>query len=341
MCHRPCSLLFFLVVLAATGCQIQDVKYHYTTAMQAEGEGKLADALKGYLEVLKLNERHFTALCNAANICLLQKRYPEAKNYYIRALLERTNHAPGYHGLGLVYLELKDPPRAQESFRRATQHAPDLVPAWIMRGWSLYSEGKVQDAVKVLGEGLAANPTNVPLRYNLGWIHYMQQQYTNALVPLRDAGKLAPADFELTILLGKTLLKAGKDDEALRVLERVRALRKDHLFTRSWKGSILPIGRRAPRRSRCCLPLSGSTPTTIRPICCWGRFFSGRNVMTRPSGIWGWPRNLRIRALSALAGCRHLFVAEKDIPRHEGAAVAPQVASPGERGADPAGQALP
>lgn len=239
MPHRLRIFALFFTLLVATGCQIQDVKYHYTEAMQAEGQGKLADALKSYLEVLKLNERHFTALINTANIYLLQKQYPNAKKYYIRALLERTNHAPGYYGLGLVYHELKDPLRAQESFRRAVRFAPDLIPAWVMHGWSLHGEGKVQDAVKVLGEGLTANPTNTALRYNLGWLQYMRQQYTNALAPLREGAKLAPGDFELAVLLGKTLLKAGLGDEAAGVLERVRTLRKDHLFTRLLEGEYL------------------------------------------------------------------------------------------------------
>ena len=229
------SVLFLILM----SCQVKDVKYYYNEGIRLEGEGKFADAGKMYTELLKLNETHFNALFNAGNLYLLQKNYKLAKQHYVRAIIQNTNYAPAYYGLGLAFFGLKDGIRGREAMRRASVFDPKLLDAWFLHAWSLYEEQKIKEALKILDAAEKGNPGSADVFFNRGWILFENGDYTNALPSLQKAAQIATNDFSITMLQARIYLKTGSVKKAAPIIRMLLKKQPDKLTTRLLKARYL------------------------------------------------------------------------------------------------------
>jgi len=232
---------FLLALLILTSCQVKDARYYYTEGIRLEGQGEFLRASEAYVALLKLNETHFNALFNLGNLYLLRKQYKLAKQHYIRAILQRTNFAPAYYGLGLSYFGLKDALRGRESMRRASLLDPTLTDAYFQHAWSLYEEQKLSDALKVLDTAVKKNHRNVDCLFNKGWMLHETGDYSNALPLLREATAIASNDMAVSLLLARLLLEKGDDRLARPIVDGIMKKQPEKLTSRLLQARYLAI----------------------------------------------------------------------------------------------------
>jgi tetratricopeptide (TPR) repeat protein len=87
-------------------------------------------------------------------------------------------------------------------------------------GRALFVEGRREEAMPHLLQGVALAPTDPGAHYNLGNALMALGRVPEAVEQLEIAVNLAPADAINQITLGAALLKNGRDEDAIRHLER-------------------------------------------------------------------------------------------------------------------------
>jgi tetratricopeptide (TPR) repeat protein len=95
------------------------------------------------------------------------------------------------------------------------------------RAHALYNEGKYDDALAVLREGLALYPQAVELHVGLGYARLAREEFAWARRSFDDALALDAEHEDALAGLGEVLMKFGQHDQALRTFERTLELGYD------------------------------------------------------------------------------------------------------------------
>ena len=84
-----------------------------------------------------------------------------------------TNYAPAHGMYGLVYMQMKDPSRAEASFERALRLSPNDADINHNYGWFLCQSGREADSVKYFLQAIRnpLYPTPVALVFRGGRVH--------------------------------------------------------------------------------------------------------------------------------------------------------------------------
>jgi tetratricopeptide (TPR) repeat protein len=78
-------------------------------------------------------------------------------------------------------------------------------------------------------QALELAPGYFPALFNLGYMHYSREQFDRAVPYLERAAKAEPEDFNTRYLLGVTLSRLGRRDEALRSWRAALAINPKHV----------------------------------------------------------------------------------------------------------------
>lgn len=92
------------------------------------------------------------------------------------------------------------------------------------RAHALYDEGKYDDALQVLREGLGLYPHAVDLHVGVGYARLAREEFAWARRAFDEALALDPEHEDALAGLGETLLKFGRPDEAVRCFRRTLEL---------------------------------------------------------------------------------------------------------------------
>lgn len=95
------------------------------------------------------------------------------------------------------------------------------------RAHQLYNEGRYDDALETLREGLAIYPTSVELHVGVGYAYHAREEYAWARRSFEEALILDPEHEDALAGLGETLLKFGQHEAAVRTLYKIRELGYD------------------------------------------------------------------------------------------------------------------
>jgi len=179
-----------------------NLKHLLKNASLAHMEGRLAEAEKGYLEVLrkkpdwgvvlnalgtvfmdqaqmdkaqrvfekatKLRPPYSPACYNLARLMQLKNDHNGAISIY-RAILEKQpDFGQAWNNLGTAYRETGDLDQALSCFRRAVELAPDMAEAWNNFGVAQDEFNMIQDAAKSYKKAIEIRPDYVSAHYNLG-----------------------------------------------------------------------------------------------------------------------------------------------------------------------------
>ena len=98
------------------------------------------------------------------------------------------------------------------------------------RAHQLYNEGRYDEAVEVLRDGLEVYPFGVELHVGLAYARLAREEFAWARGSFEHAQGLDPDHEDALAGLGETLLKFGNPDRALKCFDQVLALgfREDH-----------------------------------------------------------------------------------------------------------------
>lgn len=203
-------------------------------ASLAHREGRLAEAEKGYLEVLQrkpdwvevlnalgtaylnqsqpqkarevfekavsLNPSYLPACYNLAWLKQRENDHKGAINIYSSMLAKQPDNGQTWNNLGVAYRETGDPDEALACFQKAVDFAPDMAEAWNNLGVAQDEFNMPEDASKSYGKAIAIRPDYASAHFNLG-------------ITLQKLGRFKEAEEHY-----KSVLETRPDDEAARFM---------------------------------------------------------------------------------------------------------------------------
>jgi hypothetical protein len=156
------------------------------------------DAAKAaYLELLRLDPRHFAALVELGSLALASGHRSAAQTAYLQAVQCHPDNAIGHVNLGTLYLQYGELAAAREQYEAALRIDPDCAEA---------HQGLAR-ALSELGEHAAAQP------------HFVRGFTGRSLVLQRYRGSEPPIQVLLlvSVQLGNILVRAFLDDRVFQV----------------------------------------------------------------------------------------------------------------------------
>ncbi len=108
---------------------------------------KMRDCFEAVEEALDINVNNPKANNYKANLCLKNKEYTKAINYYSKAIQNDPDYSFPYYGLGYVYDELKNYSKAIEFYNKAIDANPDFYGVYFNKAQILYMNGDYAEAL--------------------------------------------------------------------------------------------------------------------------------------------------------------------------------------------------
>lgn len=178
-------------------------------AMGQGGEGPLAATDSDRLEILDA----------LGNILRSRKLYEEAIPYYDRALAmvetPERRHWVYYYARGTSYERIKQWPKAEIDLKKALDLYPDQPLVLNYLGYSWVDQGyNLDKGMKLIEKAVALKPDDGYIVDSLGWAHYKQGNFEEAVRYLERAVELKPEDPILNDHLGDALWRVGREREA-------------------------------------------------------------------------------------------------------------------------------
>jgi Flp pilus assembly protein TadD len=167
---------------------------------------------------LDLSER-LQALDALGNILRSRKLYQEAVDVYDRAigLIPKPDkrHWSYFYARGTSYERMKQWPNAEKDLKRALALVPDQPLVLNYLGYSWIDQGtNLKEGMALIEKAVAAKPDDGYIVDSLGWAHFKQGNYKDAVRYLERAVELRPDDPVLNDHLGDALWRVGREREA-------------------------------------------------------------------------------------------------------------------------------
>lgn len=147
-------------------------------------QGRPAAALPMLQEWIKSHDRDIEARKAVAEIRMLMGDWQGARREYEAIVSYGVNDADVFNNLANVLLELKDT-RAEQYARQAQALSPRSPIILDTLGWSLFSAGKVDEAILVLRDARLRAPDNLDIRFHLASVLLSRGQQEEARSELR------------------------------------------------------------------------------------------------------------------------------------------------------------
>jgi Tfp pilus assembly protein PilF len=200
-------------------------QYYYDRGVEAHKANHLDLARQNYEKALQFNTKDPRIYNNIGLICLKQKHTACAEENYQKALRIESDSGTLYN-LGQVYEQVEDLDRAEAQYKQAIALGGPTMDYSLSALSRLYIlKGKLEQAIELSERGL--KETQKPkvksaLYRNLGWIYWIQTDYTKAEDNLQKALTLQPDRTDAYCLLALVRESQGKDTEALEQWKRCR-----------------------------------------------------------------------------------------------------------------------
>ena len=158
-----------------------------------------------------------------------QRAYNRAQGEYERSLRAVADRPGSHMGLGLLYSNLGDAKRAEESYRQAIAVDPTHAQSRVNLAELLFQRGGRQsEAQKLLQEAVSLQPDNGIYHEALGrhWIRV--KDYQRGLASIGRAAQLMPDNAHVQFFYGVALNQLGQFTQALPFLQKAHQLEPDN-----------------------------------------------------------------------------------------------------------------
>lgn len=172
--------------------------------------GRLDDAEKEYLSVLKHDARNADALNLLGVIAQARGSKEKAIDYYGQAIASAPGLASAYFNRGNLLSEMGRASEAETDFRRALQINPDHTDAKLNLGAVLHKSGKLGAAAEMFREMNRLAPSDARGYFNLGRCLADAGDVEGAQSALQKALNFAPRMAEALVALAALYHKTGK-----------------------------------------------------------------------------------------------------------------------------------
>lgn len=220
-----------------------DFRWFYLPAKLDQQEGRIEEAIKGYLTVRSLKPDYVAAAVNLGNIYLESNRLAEAKRNFAAALEINTDNAAAVYGLGQVALSERNYADAVRYFEKALAIVPAANRIRYSLAMSYRGLGELEKAKANLAlQGTVGVRTPDPLIEELqelikgervhlirGKLALEAQRYSEAAAELRKAIADKPDSVTAHVNLGAVLSLMGDSRGARKEFENVLLLAPENL----------------------------------------------------------------------------------------------------------------
>lgn len=149
-----------------------------------------------------------------------KEAYPKAKEAVGRALALDPQLAEAHSSLGLIRFQFDwDWKGAEEEFREAIRINPSYAPAHHFFADYLKAMGRFDEALAEIGKAQELDPLNLAINTGVGHVLYLSRQYDKAIDQYRKAVDLDPSFMLTHIWFGRPYLEKGMYAEAISELE--------------------------------------------------------------------------------------------------------------------------
>lgn len=159
-----------------------------------------------------------------AEVLRLQGRHAEAIRWYEKFLANQDWYVPALSGYGLALMEVHEPGRAAEMFKRCTLLDPEHAAHKGCLGWALMDQGRNDEAEITFKEALAQDPQDTTASYNYAVLLARRGDFSRAEILYRQILRQEPGHLYALVNLGATLSSLGRIEEARATLRRALEL---------------------------------------------------------------------------------------------------------------------
>jgi tetratricopeptide (TPR) repeat protein len=160
----------------------------YAAGQLAESQGNPAVAIKQYEEALRLKSDHVPSLYRLGVVQAQVKQYPKAIETWKRYLKTTHDSANGYGNLGFCYELSGDAQAAEAAYLKGIAKDPKSQPCRVNYGLMLARQDRMTDAITQLRAVLTA----AEVSYNIGSVHEMKGRREQAKVEYQRALEMDP-----------------------------------------------------------------------------------------------------------------------------------------------------
>lgn len=136
---------------------------NYKWGLENLSKGKFDEAAKNF-ESASAGKNEIDAVYRLAVSKYNQKDYPGAIDAYQKVIENDPQNAPAYNGLGNLYRDEKNYQVAQDYYEKAVKASGNYVIAYSNWAIMLMDMGKINEAKKIIVEGVIKNPGSTELQ---------------------------------------------------------------------------------------------------------------------------------------------------------------------------------
>ena len=177
------------------------------------------DAKKILESLVKTDAEDVRPLEALGNIMRSRKEYGEAVNYFTKAIAVLSSSDPRlwgyYYARGTAYERLKNWPAAEADLKKALALAPDQPLVLNYLGYSWVDQGlHLKEGMNLIEKAVQLKPDDGYIVDSLGWAHFRQGNFKDAVRFLERAVEIKPEDPTLNDHLGDAFWRVGREREA-------------------------------------------------------------------------------------------------------------------------------
>lgn len=186
---------------AAEALNPDSIAVHHVAGLLDRAEGNPAKALEEHRRVLEIDPKNIDAMVNIASLHNALHEPDKAIEVYRQAeAVDPGNYKP-YEWFGSFYFRSGLQAEAEQQFRLEVEHAPERSTGYSNLAGILSSEGKNEEALKVLEDALKIESTPAALN-NAGAALACLKRDQEAADYYRKALKLSPTSYRYWLNLG-------------------------------------------------------------------------------------------------------------------------------------------
>ncbi len=225
-----------LSMLSLSACAPKKQSTPFTTGPEAKATATLIEnAIKAYSEgrceesvnqfSLALQQSQQTGIYNGLGMAYMQCRQPQsAIPVFEQAIRQNPGAAALHTNLATAYYESGQIDSAKKELRKALDLDPMYLAAVIGRAAIDIYEGKPEKALQELFALQSKNPDSLEIEYNLALAYHAMGLATDAEPLLQKYVKAHPQDADARNALATVLVDLGKFDEGKKELDEAIAL---------------------------------------------------------------------------------------------------------------------
>ncbi|MFW2367647.1 MAG: tetratricopeptide repeat protein [Desulforhopalus sp.] len=196
-------------------------------ASRAHSEGRLAEAEKGYLKVLKRKPAWGQVLNALGTVYLDQSKMDRAKKFFTKAANLRPLNLSACYNLARLMQRENDHKSALTIYKRILEEQPDYGEVWNNLGVAYRETGKQDESISSFHKAVKFSPDMAEAWNNLGVAQEELNMIIDSSKSYRKAIEIYPDYTSAHFNLGSSLQKLKKFKEAEEHYQKVLEIKPD------------------------------------------------------------------------------------------------------------------